>query len=80
MDGLHDSSIRCASMVPMVATVGGEPFFREVATPWMETNAMYERQTFVRDAPGDPFTLAEVCCRYGGSHLTGCNGARKRGA
>jgi len=45
--------------------------FRESAMPWLETDPMTERLTFVQDAQRDRFTMAERCARHGVSRLTG---------
>ncbi len=39
--------------------------------PWVETDPMNERLTFVQAALSDRFTMAEVCARYGVSRKTG---------
>ena len=39
--------------------------------PWSETTKMRERMRFVLDAEEDPFTMTELCERYGISRMTG---------
>ena len=58
-------------MVYTSSTLHGDTPLREVAMPWMETDAMNERLKFVQDALSDPFTMADVCARYGVSRPTG---------
>ena len=58
-------------MVYTPSTLHGHTPLREVALPWMEIDAMNERLKFVQDALSDPFTMADVCARYGVSHTTG---------
>ncbi len=43
---------------------------REVAMPWLETDAMNERSMFVHDALRDRVTIAETCERHGVSRKT----------
>jgi putative transposase len=58
-------------MVYTPSTLHRDTPLREVAMPWLETDPMNERLTFVQDALSDRFTMAEVCARYGVSRPTG---------
>lgn len=39
--------------------------------PWLETNAVLERQRFVKDIESGHWTMSELCVRYGVSRITG---------
>ena len=58
-------------MVYTPSTLHRDTPLREVAMPWLETDAMHERLKFVQDALSDRFTMAEVCARYGVSRPIG---------
>ena len=39
--------------------------------PWLETSPVEQRERFIRDHRGTPYTMAELCARYNVSRKTG---------